>query len=73
MSRVIALELQIVGSHGMPAHDYPGLLAMVSADRLPADRLVTRRITLDEAGPALAAMGQPGFPAGVTVIEPQPA
>jgi hypothetical protein len=31
---------------------------------------VTRRISLDEAGPALAAMGEPGFPPGVTVIEP---
>ena len=70
MSRVIAHELVLVGSHGMPAHDYPGLLAMVESGRLPADRLVTRRISLDEAGPALAAMGEPGFPPGVTVIEP---
>jgi len=71
MSRVIAHELVLVGSHGMPSHDYPGLLAMVTSGRLPADRLVTRRIPLDEAGPALVSMGEPGFPAGVTVIEPQ--
>jgi alcohol dehydrogenase len=71
MSRVIALELELVGSHGMPAHDYHGLLAMVSSGRLPADRLVTRRIPLAEAGDALAAMGEPGYPAGVTVVEPQ--
>ena len=71
MSRVIAHELVLVGSHGMPAHDYPGLLAMVGSGRLPADRLVTRRISLDEAGTALAAMGEPGFPPGVTVVEPQ--
>jgi len=70
MSRVIAHELVLVGSHGMPAHDYPGLLAMVTSGRLPADRLVTRRISLDEAGPALVAMGEPGFPPGVTVVEP---
>jgi D-arabinose 1-dehydrogenase-like Zn-dependent alcohol dehydrogenase len=70
MSRVIAHELVLVGSHGMPAHDYPGLLAMVMSGRLPADRLVTRRISLDEAGPALVAMGEPGFPPGVTVVEP---
>jgi D-arabinose 1-dehydrogenase-like Zn-dependent alcohol dehydrogenase len=70
MSRVIALELELVGSHGMPAHDYPALLALVARGRVPAGRLVTRRISLDEAGPALAAMGEPGFPPGVTVIEP---
>jgi alcohol dehydrogenase len=71
MARVVALELEVLGSHGMPAHDYAGLLAMVAAGRIRPDRLVTRRIGLDEAGPALAAMGEPGFPAGVTVIEPR--
>jgi alcohol dehydrogenase len=71
MARVIALELEVVGSHGMPAHDYPALLALVAAGRLRPDLLVTRRIGLDEAGDALAAMGEPGYPAGVTVVEPQ--
>jgi len=67
MARVVALELEVVGSHGMPAHDYPALLALVAAGRLRPDLLVTRRIGLDEAGDALAAMGEPGYPAGVTV------
>lgn len=70
MARVIAHELEIVGSHGMPAHDYGELLALVSSGRLPVDRLVTRRITLAAAAEALPAMGRPGFPAGVTVVEP---
>jgi alcohol dehydrogenase len=70
MSRVIAHELEIVGSHGMPAHDYPDLLGMVVSGRLRPDLLVTRRIGLDEAGTALAAMGEPGYPAGVTVVLP---
>jgi alcohol dehydrogenase len=70
MARVIALELEVVGSHGMAAHDYGELLGLVASGRIRPDRLVTRRIGLDEAGPALAAMGEPGFPAGVTVIVP---
>ncbi|HEX6935048.1 MAG TPA: zinc-dependent alcohol dehydrogenase family protein [Actinomycetes bacterium] len=70
MARVIALELELVGSHGMAAHDYGQLLALVSSGRLRPDLLVTRRIGLDEAGPALAAMGEPGYPAGVTVVLP---
>jgi alcohol dehydrogenase len=70
MARVIALELEVVGSHGMAAHDYDELLALVASGRIRPEQLVTRRIGLDQAGAALAAMGEPGFPAGVTVIVP---
>jgi alcohol dehydrogenase len=70
MSRVIALELELLGSHGMAAHDYPAMLALVESRRLRPDLLVTRRIGLDEAGAALVAMGEPGYPAGVTVVVP---
>ncbi|MGH8894897.1 MAG: zinc-binding dehydrogenase, partial [Actinomycetes bacterium] len=70
MARVVALELELVGSHGMAAHDYPALLALVQSGRLRPDLLVTRRIGLDEAGAALAAMGEPGYPPGVTVVLP---
>ena len=70
MARVIAHELEIVGSHGMAAHDYPAMLGLVASGRLRPDLLVTRTITLDEAAAALPAMGEPGFPAGVTVIQP---
>lgn len=70
MSLVIGGELEIVGSHGMPAHGYGGLLGLVVSGRLDPLRLVTRRIGLAEAADALPAMGRPGFPAGVTVIEP---
>ena len=70
MSRVIALELEIVGSHGMAAHDYGELLSLVASGRLRPDLLVTRRLRLDDAGPALAAMGEPGYPAGMTVVLP---
>ncbi|WP_329435127.1 zinc-dependent alcohol dehydrogenase family protein [Streptomyces sp. NBC_01280] len=69
MGRVIGLELELLGSHGMAAHAYPGMLEMVRAGVLRPDLLVTSTITLDAAPAALEAMGTtPG--AGVTIIEP---
>ena len=69
MARVIAFELEVVGSHGMPAHDYPEMLELVVSGRLRPDLLVTGRIGLEDAGAALAAMDA-ARPAGVTVIVP---
>jgi alcohol dehydrogenase len=65
MDRVVALELEIVGSHGMPAHAYPELLDLVAGGRLHPELLVTREIGLDEAASALADVGATP---GVTVI-----
>ena len=70
MAAVIGRELEIVGSHGLAAHAYGELLAQVRSGRLRPDLLVAGRISLDEAGGALAAMGEPRAPAGVTVIVP---
>ena len=61
MERVVALELELLGSHGMAAHAYPELLALVVAGRLRPDLLVTREAGLDDAARALAEVGrQPG-------------
>jgi D-arabinose 1-dehydrogenase-like Zn-dependent alcohol dehydrogenase len=70
MARVIAFELEIVGSHGMAAHAYPEMLDLVSSGRLRPDLLVTRGISLEAAGAALASMDTAN-PAGVTVITPR--
>ena len=67
MDRVIARELELLGSHGMQAHRYPEMMALITSGRLRPDTLVTRRISLDEAPAALMAMGQ-GFEPGVTVV-----
>ena len=69
MGLVIAGELQLLGSHGMAAHAYPQMLALVAAGRLRPGDLVTREIGLEDAPAALAAMSD-GSPAGVTVIRP---
>jgi D-arabinose 1-dehydrogenase-like Zn-dependent alcohol dehydrogenase len=71
MSRVIFHELEILGSHGMAAHRYPEMLALVESGRLRPDLLVTRHIGLDEAGPALMAMDSVSRGPGVTVVLPQ--
>ncbi|WP_251093460.1 zinc-dependent alcohol dehydrogenase family protein [Streptomyces sp. Caat 7-52] len=69
LARAIALELELLGSHGMAAHAYPGMLHLVRTGVLRPDLLVTRTIPLGAAPAALAAMDTaPG--AGVTVIEP---
>ncbi|MER5199274.1 zinc-dependent alcohol dehydrogenase family protein [Streptomyces sp. NPDC002755] len=69
LARAIALELEILGSHGMAAHTYPKMLELVRSGVLRPDLLVTSTITLDETPAALSALGTaPG--AGVTVIDP---
>ncbi|MFJ3665288.1 zinc-dependent alcohol dehydrogenase family protein [Streptomyces sp. NPDC090106] len=69
MARAIALELELLGSHGMAAHTYPPMLELVRTGALRPDLLVTSAIGLDGAPAALAALGTaPG--AGVTVVEP---
>jgi alcohol dehydrogenase len=68
MDQVLAKELDIYGSHGMAARDYPGMLELVARGRVAPRRLVGSVIGLDEAGEALAAMSRPARQAGMTVI-----
>lgn len=68
MSSVIVRELEILGSHGMSALDYPHLLDLVQSGRLDPTRLVGRRIPLDEAPAELERMAR--FETlGITVID----
>jgi alcohol dehydrogenase len=69
ISQAIAGELAILGSHGMPAHDYPAMLERVTSGELDPGRLVTRRIGLDEAATELAALGTARID-GITIIHP---
>ena len=62
-------ELELLGSHGMAAHAYPAMLALVEAGRLRPAELVTSRIGLEEAPRALVAMTD-ASPVGITVIRP---
>jgi len=67
MGRVISHELEIYGSHGMQAHRYGALLAMITAGTVKPELLVGRRINLEQSIDAL--MGMDRFEgAGVTVV-----
>lgn len=67
MDQVIARELEIFGSHGMPAHEYPAMLELVTSGALHPERLIGSVITLDVAPAALASMDSPASD-GITVI-----
>lgn len=69
LDRVIAYELQLHGSHGMAAADYPAMLAEIAAGRLDPAAMVIGRIGLDELGPALVAMSS-SSPTGLLVAVP---
>jgi alcohol dehydrogenase len=67
MSKVIAYELEILGSHGMPAHRYDALFAMIESGKLSPEKLIGRRITLEQSIDALVKMDKFEV-AGVTVV-----
>jgi alcohol dehydrogenase len=69
MDLVIAQELEIYGSHGMAAREYPPMLELVADRTLRPDLLVSEVIGLQDAGTALAAMDRPSASGGITVIE----
>jgi alcohol dehydrogenase len=67
MDRVLANELEIVGSHGMQAHRYPEMMAMIGDGKLNPEKLVGDMISLDDSLTALVNMDRFNR-AGVTVI-----
>ncbi len=67
MAKVIAHELRILGSHGMQAHRYGAMLAMIESGKLRPGLLVGRTIDLQQSIEALTSMDR--FEgAGVTVV-----
>lgn len=71
MDRVVGWELELYGSHGMAAHEYPAMLDAVASGALDPAVLVGRTIAMAQAPAALVAMGRPATSAGMTVLEPQ--
>ncbi|MEY2704476.1 MAG: hypothetical protein RL407_538 [Bacteroidota bacterium] len=58
MHLVIAKELEILGSHGMQAHAYPDMLQLILAGKMNPEKLIKKRIRLEEAVSALCQMDQ---------------
>lgn len=70
LDRVIGWELDLLGSHGMAAADYPGMLELIATGELDPAALVARTVALDEAATLLPAMGGASLP-GITIIDPR--
>lgn len=68
MTRVISMELELHGTHGMPAHAYRNVFDLIGGSQIPLDRLVGNVIGLEEAPAALAAMATFSG-VGTTVID----
>jgi len=58
MDRILADELEIIGSHGMQAHKYPEMLKMIIEGKLHPEKLIEKTITLEEATVALPNMNK---------------
>ncbi len=68
MDRVVAHELEIYGSHGMPAQDYPPMLAAIANGLLDPGQLIGDVISLDAAPAALSRLDSPRSSSGMTVV-----
>lgn len=58
MDKVLANELEIIGSHGMQAFKYPEMLEMIKSGKLNPEKLIEKTITLEEATIALPNMNK---------------
>jgi alcohol dehydrogenase len=70
MARAIGWELDLLGSHGMAAADYPGMLALIESGALRPQDLIERIIGLREAAALLPAFDR-ASPAGLTMVDPR--
>ncbi|QIZ98135.1 zinc-dependent alcohol dehydrogenase family protein [Leifsonia sp. PS1209] len=69
LDRVLAWELDILGSHGMSAADYPGMLNLVASGALRPQALLSGAVSL-ETGAAMLPDAETASPTGITVVHP---
>jgi alcohol dehydrogenase len=68
VDRIVAMELQMLGSLGMPATLFPAVLRMLEAKKLSPEAMVTAKIPLEKASDTLEQMTS--FKnVGVTIID----
>lgn len=70
MARAIAWELDLLGSHGMAAVDYPDMLTLIGRGVLRPHELIERVVGLEEAARLLPHLDT-ATPAGMTMIDPR--
>lgn len=67
MQLVVANELEIIGSHGMQAHAYPEMMAMIEAGKLKPELMIQKEISLEDVCELLPKMGEVNQ-VGVSVV-----
>ena len=70
MARAIAWELDILGSHGMAAADYPAMLALIAEGALRPQQLIRETISLEMAAARLPVLDR-AAPVGMTMVDPR--
>ena len=70
LDRILAWELDMLGSHGMSAADYPGMLELVARGAVHPEQLVAEAVSLED-GARLLPMTDDAPPTGIRVIHPQ--
>ncbi len=68
MDKVVANELEILGSHGIQAYKYSSLLEMIHTGKLKPQKLIGKTISLEESPKELSDMNSFAG-TGVTVID----
>ena len=68
IDKVIARELEIIGSHGMQAHRYPEMLEMIRDGKLQPQKLIGKTVSLEDSIHELVDMNN-FTGSGVTVID----
>ncbi len=67
MDRVVAHELEIIGSHAMAGHTFPDMMAMVTSGKVKPEKLIKQRVNLAEGAKVLEQLGE-FTETGVTMI-----
>jgi alcohol dehydrogenase len=70
MARAIAWELDLLGSHGIAAADYPAMLSLIKQRDLRPQDLIERTVGLADAARLLPRM-HTAAPVGITLIDPR--
>ena len=68
IDKIIARELEIIGSHGMQAHRYPEMLEMIRIGRLQPEKLIGKTVSLADSPSELTSVNTFAG-SGVTVID----
>ena len=68
IDKIIARELEIIGSHGMQAHRYREMLQMIRQGKLQPQKLIGKTVSLEDSPSELTGMNTFNG-SGVTVID----